>query len=330
MVPIYYIPQIAEQVAARGGDTAAWLAAVGLDAADLNDNAAQVPLETCSALVRSAIAVTGESALGLFVGRSLGPSVHGIVGHAVNSSPSIMEAMRVLERFFLLRTPVVSPRTEVSGGDLRVVLTVVSELDDMALPILEIALLAFKNIADQKVAAGSACTGVYFAFPAPAYARLAGDFCACRVQYGASWTGFTVPLEDAARRLPNHDALVFAEALRICQEELERLPVPASMAARLERLLMDRKGDFPSFELSARLLKVTPRTLHRRLFEENTSYQAALDGVRRQLAREYLQSKRISIKEAAYLLGYSDTANFRRAFKRWEGVAPSEALARYG
>ncbi len=42
------------------------------------------------------------------------------------------------------------------------------------------------------------------------------------------------------------------------------------------------------------------------------------------LALEHLKSGRLSIQEIAFLLGYSDVANFRRAFKRWEGVAPSE------
>jgi AraC-like DNA-binding protein len=42
---------------------------------------------------------------------------------------------------------------------------------------------------------------------------------------------------------------------------------------------------------------------------------------------EYLQSGHFSIEEVAYTLGYSDLANFRRAFKRWESVPPSEFRA---
>ena len=52
-----------------------------------------------------------------------------------------------------------------------------------------------------------------------------------------------------------------------------------------------------------------------------------LDGFnarRRSLALRYLQSRDMPVQEIAYMLGYSDVANFRRAFKRWEGVAPRE------
>ena len=57
---------------------------------------------------------------------------------------------------------------------------------------------------------------------------------------------------------------------------------------------------------------------------EDTSYKELLDDVRHLLAKRYLDNKQLSIQEIAFTLGYSDIANFRRAFKRWQGMAPSE------
>jgi len=42
------------------------------------------------------------------------------------------------------------------------------------------------------------------------------------------------------------------------------------------------------------------------------------------LAREYLAATELTVAEIAHLLDYSVTVNFRRAFVRWNGVAPSE------
>ena len=89
------------------------------------------------------------------------------------------------------------------------------------------------------------------------------------------------------------------------------------------RLLLDRHGAFPSLQIAARRLHTTPRTLHRRLVAEGTSYRALLESVRHTLAVEQVKSGRFTIEEIAYTLGYTDLANFRRAFKRWERVPPS-------
>ena len=46
------------------------------------------------------------------------------------------------------------------------------------------------------------------------------------------------------------------------------------------------------------------------------------------LAVEYLMSGHMSVQEIAYTLGYTDMANFRRAFKRWESITPSAYRSR--
>jgi AraC-like DNA-binding protein len=57
--------------------------------------------------------------------------------------------------------------------------------------------------------------------------------------------------------------------------------------------------------------------------DEGTSFHKLLEDVRRTLALEHVRSGRFAIEEIAYMLGYSDLANFRRAFRRWESVPPS-------
>lgn len=49
-----------------------------------------------------------------------------------------------------------------------------------------------------------------------------------------------------------------------------------------------------------------------------------LDETRRELALQYLGNSRLSINEVTYLLGFSDPSNFTRAFKRWQGIPPSQ------
>ena len=89
----------------------------------------------------------------------------------------------------------------------------------------------------------------------------------------------------------------------------------------------DFSSAFPGPNVTARLFHLTPRTLHRRLLEEGTSFKEILEQVRHTLAVEYLKAGHLSIEEIAYTLGYTDMANFRRAFKRWEVMPPSRYRA---
>ena len=88
----------------------------------------------------------------------------------------------------------------------------------------------------------------------------------------------------------------------------------------MRKLIYKNLTAIPSLDLVSQQLYMTPRTLHRRLQKEGTSYQKLLDEVRHSLAIKYLESGLLNIQEIAYALDYSDSANFRRAFKRWESI----------
>lgn len=70
------------------------------------------------------------------------------------------------------------------------------------------------------------------------------------------------------------------------------------------------------------------QTLYRRLKAEGITYEQLLDGLRRRLALRLVREG-LSVKEAAYRLGFSDPAAFSRAFKRWTGTSPSGMRTRH-
>jgi len=46
--------------------------------------------------------------------------------------------------------------------------------------------------------------------------------------------------------------------------------------------------------------------------------------MRRELALQYLRQPAMAVCEVAYLLGFSESSAFHRAFKRWTGTTPNE------
>lgn len=69
------------------------------------------------------------------------------------------------------------------------------------------------------------------------------------------------------------------------------------------------------------------QTLYRRLKDEDVTFEALLDSLRKRLALRYLRQDRLSVKATSYRLGFSDPAAFSRAFKRWTGTSPRAATA---
>ncbi len=321
-IPPPYLLQIVHQVAACGVDVDRWLAPAGLSAGALAELAQDFPLPLFERLLRDALALTGEPALGLLVGQSLQLQTHGYVGYAALSSGSLRQALGLFGAFTRARLSLLDVVVEERGDTVRVRIVERWHLGAAQRPVLEAVTMAVKNILEAISVGSGSIDLVSFPFAAPSYADFAGKLLGCRVRYGSSWAGFTLPNRGLDRPLRAADPIAFREAVNICERELARLATTETFAGRVRRLLLEQPNGFPSLEVCARLLQVTPRTLHRRLLDEGTSFREILEELRSQLARDYLQLGSFSFQEIAYRLGYRDIANFRRAFKRWEGEPP--------
>lgn len=77
-------------------------------------------------------------------------------------------------------------------------------------------------------------------------------------------------------------------------------------------------------------LGLSRQTLFRKLKAESITFEKILDELRRKLALHYLNGKKVSVNEIAYLLGFSEPAAFSRAFKRWTGSSPRMYVSGYG
>jgi AraC-like DNA-binding protein len=72
----------------------------------------------------------------------------------------------------------------------------------------------------------------------------------------------------------------------------------------------------------AQRLGLSQRTFARRLESEGLSFSDILEGLRGDLARQYLADSGLSISQIAWLLGYQEPSAFTHAFKRWTGRTP--------
>ncbi len=91
---------------------------------------------------------------------------------------------------------------------------------------------------------------------------------------------------------------------------------------QLIQLLLPQ-GD-PKLSLAAEAAGMSIRTFQRRLQSNQLNYSQLVDQVRFDQTVKLLQNPTHQIIDIAFDLGYSDAANFTRAFKRWAGISPRE------
>jgi len=135
---------------------------------------------------------------------------------------------------------------------------------------------------------------------------------------------------DLDRPFQTHNADLFATVAPQLDAELAQARASKAIGEQvkgvLKRLLA---GQRPGIEHVARELRLSSRTLQRRLAEERATFQQLMQEARRELARHYLQHSSLELNDTAYLLGYEDAHSFFRAFHDWEGIPPGEWRARH-
>lgn len=322
-LPSQYVQQIADQITRMGARLPDWFQQLQEPGPSGELEVQHLSLPDFRRLILEAIRLTGDPAFGLLVGERLLVNSHGMLGYVTSQSVTPREALELIARYFPLRTSLVLVQLELTPQRARLVFTENLPLGDVAQPVLEAIVLTIKNLFEYVTMGVCRADAAAFAFTAPAHQQLAEQLFSCALHYRAGWNGFELALTQLDKPVRTSNPKALLQAIQRCQAELTRLARRQELSSRVRVLMLEKQNGLPSLTITARLLNLTPRTLHRRLTEEGTSYREILDSVRRQLALDHLRDRQLSIQEIAFMLGYGDMANFRRAFKRWTGEAPS-------
>ena len=78
----------------------------------------------------------------------------------------------------------------------------------------------------------------------------------------------------------------------------------------------------PSLLQAAEILEISPRTLQRKMANENKSYKQLVEDIRYHEACRLLVNSKTNIRDISTMLGYTDAGSFTRAFSRWYGSGP--------
>ena len=151
----------------------------------------------------------------------------------------------------------------------------------------------------------------------------------CPAQFGARHNTIVFAKTDLDRPFLTHNPDLWAAIAPQLDAELSQALASKAIGEQVKGILKPLlPGRRPGIEHVAKELRLSSRTLQRRLGETGVTFQQLMQEARRELARHYLLHSSLELNETAYLLGYDDAHSFFRAFRDWEGSPPGEWRAR--
>ncbi len=121
--------------------------------------------------------------------------------------------------------------------------------------------------------------------------------------------------------------ITYSTVIGLCDGLMEEFELRIGLVGQVRQVLLANLMRPMSFSDIAGHLNMSGRTLRRKLREENTSFRRLADDLRMQMAIKYLRDTDLTVEDIAEVLGFSEAANFRHAFRRWTKAEPHQFRA---
>ncbi|HKP37972.1 MAG TPA: AraC family transcriptional regulator [Pyrinomonadaceae bacterium] len=299
--------------------------AISLNPAVLDDPDQRIPFAQVVTLYEKAAELTGDDAFGLHVGEEVDPKAFDVLGYAVINSPNLGEALDRMVRYNFIWTNGSSFAVERGPAWTRIVYSYNDDSIKERRQDAEMTLAAMAALGRMVTHSDLSPVRVTFQHPQPRDTSEHKRIFRCPVEFSAGSDQYFFP--SAALDLPivKADPGLCAVLDRHAAELAARYPRADSLQDRVRNLIKNElSGGNASIDRIAAHLGMSARTLQRKLRAAGTSHQELLDEMRRDLAMRYLREPEMAACEVAYLLGFSESSAFHRAFKRWTGTTPKE------
>ena len=324
-LPGAYLRLVLEIAADRGIDAQRVLHGTRLDPAQLAVADGRVTSADAARVVANALHLTGDYGLGLEMGLRTKPTAHGYLGYAAMSCASLRESLELAIRFVQLRQSDVTLELTVDGADGVLQADQAHDLGAHRQFFLEGMMIGLARVAGFVLGETMLDCELCLDWAEPPYfaayrARLP------RVRFDAP----AVQLRFDARLLQRQPLLADPGAARQALEQCEREQAlrgrgPDNIVRRVRAELALGSEGYPDLSRVSARLFTSNRTLKRRLQQCGTSFQLLRDEARQRDALRLMQNPDMEIQQVAAALGYKDPPSFTRAFRRWTGLAPTQA-----
>ncbi|HSI52934.1 MAG: AraC family transcriptional regulator ligand-binding domain-containing protein [Ramlibacter sp.] len=318
---LQWIKGVLRVFASEGIEIPALLEAADIDPHRLQLSHERFNLTEVNRLWEAAVKMSGNPALGLDrvqVSRHVNFSLS---AQPMGSSPDLRTGLETLAHYLDLIHDTANFALEPQGRDAWLTIT---HADPKRIPRqrtefgLLVLLVLCRRVTRHKVKA----LGAEFMSAAPADFHPYRMAFECPMRFGQPINRILLGQADLA--LPVIAAhSPFAVQERVLEKRLrQRTKAPTRYRASQEIVLRLSLGE-PRGRATARALGLSEAEMASRLKAENTSFDALLDELRRELAQGYLDEPSIPMARIPLLLGYETARELTEACQRWFGTTPT-------
>lgn len=325
--PTRYFSLLLGYLAAQGVDTARLLEVAQIEARRFEDSDGMLLPEEVESLIKAAYQLTGRTDLGFEVGRMIKLNSHDLLGYGMLSCKDLDHLLSFSSRYYHFINELFTMRYRRWPDRGEVVFSPVVAMPRNTMHFLMEAIAVSVENQFEMLFGADAIYDIRMGMPPPEHhARYAAPRQA-RYFFDESAVPAVTLLIDRyllVRPLPMASLKVVAQVEERMQT-LQRRPVPeAAWGEYITMLLRETQGQQVTLDDIARRMNISARTIDRNLKKENLQFRDLSQQVRFERARALLAQPGAAVSRVAEQLGFSDTANFSRAFRRYCGVTPSE------
>jgi AraC-like DNA-binding protein len=293
----------------------------------INENSLRserLPISSFDKLLNNVARLTQSDDIGFITGQALELQSFSLLGFLLSTCETGRDALVTMRRYYMLLSDSPAPEIFITKNEIKVIYHI-SAGNDLAMRArAELIVTGIHSLG--RSLGGNLYQPLKMGFKhgKPKYNEQLVDFFAVDIAYNQAecWISFAAEHIDQPLQYSNpnlfHALRKQAENLLVGYQTLE------SSSSKVRHVLQQWPNQHSvNKESVAELLNTSPRTLTRRLQEENAQFSHILREVRMEKAQVKLESLPVDMQELAHELGFADRRGFERAFKQWSGETPS-------
>ncbi len=262
-------------------------------------------------------------------GQRLWPGHHGAASLLLEQADHLLQALERIEQYRALLSPLLSPVLRLDEHYLHLYWRESCAIDEQRRFLLEASMTAVVALARRQQQEHLPWR-FRFRHAEPAYVEQYWVHLGDSLAFDCPSTVMSLPREYLLRAWPGAGSTAQHVARQACDAQLEAWGWRASFLDLAYEHLLGLIRQPLNLERVAAAFATSPASFKRRLARHGSNFQEQLDQVRCDQALYLYQVKGYSNDAVAQYLGFSDSTNFRRSFKRWTGRVPSELEALWG